>query len=256
LDVQVRHEELMFPQLPAPFSGFRVLLMSDLHVDQDPELPAIVTEKVRALEVDVACLAGDFRRRILGDHRSALRLLAPLVQAIRAEQGIFAVRGNHDSAQLIQDLPALGVEVLHNRAQAIQRKGARLWLAGVDDPHLYRTHDVTAAVRTIPAGEFIILIAHSPEAYQEAAQAGVSLYLCGHTHGGQVVIPGIGSLVKNMRAPMALHRGFWRYEEMVGFTSTGVGCGSVFARFNCPPEIVVLTLRRGEEKADTEPTAV
>ncbi len=244
LDVQVRHEVLAVPRLPASFSGFRLLLMSDLHIDQDPELPAIVTDRLRGLEVDLACLAGDFQRRIMGQHQRALRLLASVVAVIQARDGIYAVRGNHDSAALMGDLPSIGVQVLHNRAQPIVREGERLWLAGVDDPHLYRAHDVAAAVRSIPDGECIILIAHSPEAYKEAADAGVSLYLCGHTHGGQVLIPGIGSLAKNMRAPMALHRGFWHYNGMLGFTSTGVGCGSVFARFNCPPEIVVLTLQR------------
>jgi predicted MPP superfamily phosphohydrolase len=246
LDVRLRHEELAFPSLPVPFAGFRLLLMSDLHIDQDPDLPQVVLERLGGLEVDVACLAGDFRRRILGDHRPALELLRPIVQAINAHEGIFAVRGNHDSAQLIAELAALGVHVLDNRAHAVVRQGERLWLGGVDDPHLYRAHDVAVAMKSVPSGEFTILLAHSPEAYAEAARAGVALYLCGHTHGGQVLLPGIGSLVKNMRAPMALHRGFWRYDGMLGFTSTGVGSGSVFARFNCPPEMVLLTLRRGE----------
>lgn len=250
LDVQVRHEVLALPRLPASFSGFRLLVMSDLHIDQDPELPGVLTDRVRDLEVDVVCLAGDFQRRILGGHQQALRLLASLVAVIHVREGIYAVRGNHDSAALMRDLPSIGVQVLHNRAHPMVREGQRLWLAGVDDPHLYRAHDVAAAVQSIPDGECIILIAHSPEAYQEAAEAGVSLYLCGHTHGGQVLLPGIGSLVKNMRAPMELHRGFWQHQGMLGFTSTGVGCGSVFVRFNCPPEIVLLTLERASEEAD------
>ncbi|MBC7186210.1 MAG: metallophosphoesterase family protein [Calditrichaeota bacterium] len=253
LDVRVRHEELVLASLPVPFVGFRLLLMSDLHIDQDPDLPQVVLERLQDLHVDVACLAGDFRRRILGAHRPAIELLAPIVGAINATEGVFAVRGNHDSAQLIAELASLGVDVLDNCARAFTRQGERLWLAGVDDPHLYRTHDVAAAMRSVPPGEFTILLAHSPEAYVEAAKAGVSLYLCGHTHGGQVLVPGIGSLVKNMRAPMAFHRGFWRYDGMLGFTSTGVGSGSVFARFNCPPEMVVLTLRRGENQVAGEP---
>lgn len=248
LNICVRHETLELPTLPPPFSGFTILFMSDLHIDQDPALQQVVLKKIADLRVDVACLAGDFRRRILGDPSFALRLLEPVIAAIKAREGVFAVRGNHDSARLIEGLSSLGVQMLDNRAHTFARSGQRLWLAGVDDPHLYRAHDVQSALSEVPAGECVILLAHSPEAYEEAAKAGVSLYLCGHTHGGQVLIPGIGSLVKNMRAPMDFHRGFWRHEGMLGYTSTGVGSGSVFARFNCPPEIVVFTLEPAQRK--------
>ncbi len=242
LAVRLRHEVVELPTLPPAFAGLKILFMSDLHIDQDPALQQIIVDRVTDLKVDLACLAGDFRRRILGDPALALGLLKPVIAPVQAREGIFAVRGNHDSSELIGQLEHLGVQVLHNRAKPLVRQGQRLWLAGVDDPHLYRTHDVSAALSAVPAGECVILLAHSPEAYQEAAQAGVSLYLCGHTHGGQVLIPGIGSVVKNMRAPMTFHRGFWQFQGMLGFTSTGVGAGSVFARFNCPPEIVVFTL--------------
>src|SRR5207248_11700996 len=89
-----------------------------------------------------------------------------------------------------------------------------------------------------------ILLAHTPEVYADASARGVQLYLSGHTHAGQIRFPGIGSIRNNARCPRAYAYAHWRHGAMQGYTSAGVGCSSLPIRFNCPPEIVLIELRR------------
>ena len=134
--------------------------------------------------------------------------------------------------------------MLVNDAWPISEKGARIWIVGVDDPHYYRVDDAAHAFRTVPAQEFSIFLAHSPEAYRSAAAHGARLYLCGHTHGGQICLPGRGPLLTNSRAPRFTAAGTWRFREMIGYTSKGAGASGVPLRFNCPGEISLITLRQ------------
>jgi predicted MPP superfamily phosphohydrolase len=117
----------------------------------------------------------------------------------------------------------------------------------VDDPHYYRTHDLDLAFRGVPDQAFRILIAHSPEAYKEAATFCTHLYLCGHTHGGQICLSSWGPVFTHSRAPRYTAGGRWQYQRMKGYTCRGAGASGVPLRFNCPGEISLITLRRGVE---------
>jgi len=127
-----------------------------------------------------------------------------------------------------------------------ERGGAQLWIVGVDDAHDYETADVERAMRDIPSGEVAVLLAHSPDVYPEAARKGVSLMLCGHTHGGQLCLPGGIMVMTNSRCGRRFCRGSWRHEGLVGYTSCGTGSSGLAARLNCPTEIVVHRLERGD----------
>ena len=117
---------------------------------------------------------------------------------------------------------------------------------GVDDPHYYRLHDAEQAAQGIPDEEaFSIFLAHSPEAFKEAAGIKADLYLCGHTHGGQVCLMEGVPIVTNSRAPRFTAVGDWRYLHMQGYTSRGVSPSSIPIRFNCPGEISLITLKKG-----------
>ncbi len=115
---------------------------------------------------------------------------------------------------------------------------------GVDDPHYYETDNLEKAMTGVSDDTFSILLAHSPEITRQAAYAGVDVYLCGHTHGGQICLPGGQPLIANSRCPHNQCKGAWKYDTMQGYTSRGVGTSSVDVRFNCPPEITIHTLRR------------
>ena len=137
-------------------------------------------------------------------------------------------------------MEALGVHMLVNEGMEIRHNGEPLWLAGVDDPFDYRCADLDAALCDAPLGIFKILLAHAPEEYQAAAACGVNLYLTGHTHAGQIRLPVLGSVKHNSHCPKEFSYGLWRHGEMIGYTTSGVGCSSVPVRFHCPPEIITI----------------
>ncbi|MDZ7371578.1 MAG: metallophosphoesterase family protein [candidate division KSB1 bacterium] len=235
---------LSFAVLPPAFDGYRLLVLSDLHIDG----PLPIAEQVHALTQDVSfdlvLLLGDFRRKISGPHRPAVQQTRRLLADLRPRDGFAAVRGNHDSPALMTELQEAGIDVLTNRHCVIRRDGQAIWILGVDDPHYDRADDLAAAASGVPADGFKILLAHTAELFREAAASGVDLYLCGHTHGGQICLRNGRPIITNARAPRAWSYGFWHYRNMTGYTSSGVGCSSVPVRFNCPPEIVLITLRR------------
>jgi predicted MPP superfamily phosphohydrolase len=134
--------------------------------------------------------------------------------------------------------------MLMNERDCIKRGHDGIWLAGVDDPHHYRMDDIAKSVAGIPAGETAILLSHSADNHVEAAAAGVDLFLCGHTHGGQICLPGGFPLVTSTRLSRRFAAGAWQYGGMAGYTSRGIGTSAIDARFNCAPEATLHTLRR------------
>jgi predicted MPP superfamily phosphohydrolase len=145
---------------------------------------------------------------------------------------------------MVPTLEEGGIQMLLNEHAVLEHSGEKIWLAGVDDPHYYETDNLDKALEGVPEDGFTILLAHSPEICRKAAFAGVDLYLCGHTHAGQICLPGGRPLLINSKCPHQCHSGLWSFEEMTGYTSRGAGTSSVDVRFNCPPEITVHTLRR------------
>ena len=122
-------------------------------------------------------------------------------------------------------------------------------MAGVDDAHFYRADNLERAASGIPINEFSILLSHTPEIYQQAAHAEFDLMLAGHTHGGQICLPGGIPVSLDSVLPRRLGSGAWNYHNMVGYTSAGAGCSIVPARFNCPPEITIHYLQVGSKRA-------
>jgi predicted MPP superfamily phosphohydrolase len=168
-----------------------------------------------------------------------------MLDGMRIRIGAYAVLGNHDTLALAEAVEEVGLRVLFNEGVAVGVPGALLWLAGVDDPHFYRMDDLDAALRDAPPEAFRVLLAHTPECAAEAANKGVGLYLCGHTHGGQVRLPGLGPIMINARCPRRRALGHWQAGAMRGFTSAGLGTTDAPVRFGCPPEAVLFTLRSG-----------
>lgn len=244
LNIEVVETTLSFPVLPAGFDGFRILFLTDLHLDGLEGLTDRLIKRIQGLEVDLCLVGGDIRMETYGPMAPCLRRLRRLMAHVRSRHGILGVLGNHDCIEMSPDFEEAGIIMLINDAWPISVQGARIWIVGVDDPHYYRVDDAAQAFRSVPAGEFSIFLAHSPEAYKSAAEHGARLYLCGHTHGGQICLPGRGPLLTNSRAPRFTAVGTWRYREMVGYTCKGAGASGVPFRFNCPGEISLITLRQ------------
>ncbi len=241
LAVRVNFQDIPCADLPEAFDGFRLLHISDTHFDGNPELIDILIGLVEPLEYDVCVITGDFREGTFEDYETPARRMADLQRHIKTET--YAILGNHDAIEMVPALEEGGIRMLLNEHVSLERGNSTIWLAGVDDPHYYETDNLDKALEGVPEDSFKILLAHSPEISRKAAFAGINLYLCGHTHAGQICLPGGRPLLTNSKCPHAYHAGLWHFEEMTGYTSRGAGTSSVAVRFNCPPEITVHTLR-------------
>ena len=228
---------ISLPTLPASFNGFAILHLSDLHADMSQKALGRVVELLDGLDYDLCVLTGDFRGRSYGDSGPALELVAQLRDSLHG--AIYAVLGNHDSISMVPDLEAFGIAVLLNECVAVRRGHDAIYLAGVDDAHFYRADNIEKAATEIPEHCLSILLSHTPEIYRQAAHAGFDLMLSGHTHGGQICLPGGIPIMLEANLPRALGSGPWRHERMVGYTSVGAGSSIVPVRFNNRPEITL-----------------
>lgn len=138
----------------------------------------------------------------------------------------------------------MGLQVLLNQTVTIERPDGILHLTGLDDVHSFYTEAAHDALREDRTGCRIAAV-HSAEVADLAAAAGVDLYLCGHTHGGQIRLPWGGPLMTRLRRCRAYSHGLWRHGNMVGYTSNGAGVATIPIRFNCPPEVALIVLRQG-----------
>lgn len=240
--IVVRRHDVTLPHLPAAFEGVTLLQLSDLHIDAAPGFTAALIDAVRPLVYDFCVLTGDYRARTFGPHAAALAELATLRPHLQGP--VYAVLGNHDTIRLVPPMESLGYRFLLNENIAIDRGDASIWLAGIEDAHYYALDDFNRATAGIPDGAVSILLSHTPATYRHAAHADFDLMLSGHTHGGQICLPG-GTPVMTARAPRRIVRGAWRHHGMVGYTASGSGTSIVDARLNCPPEVTLHVLRRG-----------
>ena len=247
LNPRIREITLRYPNLPAAFDGFRLLQLSDFHIDGVDGLAETLADILAGIQSDLCVFTGDYRFEDRGPFQEVYPRMRKVINAITAKRGIWGILGNHDSAEIAFGLEALGVHMLVNESSEIRQGADSLWLAGVDDPFDYRCDDLDAALAGVPESGFKILLAHAPEVYKKAAEFRVDLYLSGHTHAGQIRLPVIGSLKHNSHCPKEFSHGLWKHAGMTGYTTSGVGCSSVPVRFHCPPEIVIFTLKRGSE---------
>ena len=241
LKLAATEREQPLARLPREFDGFRVLHLSDLHLDLEPALVEALVPVLRGVRADICVLTGDYRNHTIGDWREAVGYFRTMMEAL--PMPVYGVLGNHDSLEQVGPLEATGARMLLNEHVMLRRGDAELCLAGIDDPNVYRTHHVPAALHGVPRDVCRILLAHSPAAWEEAQKAGVDLYLAGHLHGGQICPPWGGIWLRNDRSPSKFWVGSWRAGEMAGYTSRGTGGCGVPLRLFCPPEIVVHTLR-------------
>jgi predicted MPP superfamily phosphohydrolase len=140
---------------------------------------------------------------------------------------------------MVPGLEEMGIRMLLNESEIIVRGDQRIHLAGIDDAHYYRVDNIEKAASQIPHDEFSILLSHTPEIYRQAAHAGFNLLLGGHTHGGQICLPGSIPITLDSVLPRRMGSGAWKHHNMAGYTSVGAGSCIVPVRINCPPEITM-----------------
>jgi predicted MPP superfamily phosphohydrolase len=240
--VEVRHNRIASPHLPESFDGFTILQLSDLHVDMSEAAMDRVIALLKGVDYDLCVLTGDYRGKTYGPYAATLAGMAKVRAALNGT--IYGVLGNHDTICMVPGLEEMGIRVLLNEADVIERGGTRIHLAGVDDPHFYQMDNIEKAAADIPYDEFSILVSHTPEIYRQAAHADFNLLLGGHTHGGQICLPGGIPITLDSVLPRSMGAGPWKYHGMIGYTSVGAGVSIVPVRFNCPPEITLHHLHR------------
>ncbi len=224
--------------LPPGLDGLRIALVTDVH--HSPMVPAGDIETAVRLTLaerpDLVVLGGDY---VTWGDRRYVEPVAELLSPLHAPLGVFAILGNHDDDR---DMPAAlsrrGFTVLRDartrvtmRGEAVEFVGIRYWTR--------RVQDLAKLLRG--ARDPIFLLAHDPRRLTEAAELDVPLVLSGHTHGGQVVVPGLGALAARKFPVLA---GTAVRDNTSLFVSRGVGTVYVPFRINCPPEVALLTLRR------------
>lgn len=247
----VRHTALtpLYADLPAAFHGYRILHLSDLQLDALPELAGVLIARLAGVVCDLCVLTGDFRAApdTVLDDATLGKPLSELVTRVHARDGFLAVLGNHDSVATADLLESVGIRVLANEYLQLDRDGAALGIVGLDDVGWFYTSGAQRALDTLPRPRpFTVALVHSPEFAAEAAAAGCRLYLCGHTHGGQICLPGGIPIVKRIRRNRRLARGRWICGGMIGYTNAGIGVADLLpVRFNCPPEMLTVELRCG-----------
>jgi predicted MPP superfamily phosphohydrolase len=235
--VQLHHNRIKLARLRSSFDGFRILHISDMHVDMNAGAMEALIRLVEPLSYDLCVLTGDYRGKTCGPFRATLDGLARVRSSLK--DPVYGVLGNHDSIRMVPGLEELGIRMLINESEAISRGEQRLHLAGIDDAHFFRVDNIQRAIETIPDDEFAILLSHTPEIYRQAASAGFDLLMAGHTHGGQICLPGSIPITLDSVLPRYMGSGSWAYRGMRGYTSAGVGSSIVPVRFNCPPSVTL-----------------
>jgi predicted MPP superfamily phosphohydrolase len=240
--LETNQHDVRIEGLAEAFEGYRILHISDLHLDMSPDLTHVLIESVRKVDYDLCVLTGDYRASTYGPHEDAMHEMQNL--RVHLKGPVYGVLGNHDTIMMVHDMEEMGVRMLLNEALPIRRGDAELYLGGIDDAHYFRVDNVEKVAEQIPAGATSILLSHSPETYKQAAHADFSVMLCGHTHGGQICLPGGVPVIYDARCPRSMASGSWRYHDLLGYTSRGSGASIVVARLNCNPEITVHRLCR------------
>ena len=248
--------EIPLARLPQTFDGFTIAQLSDFHYEEHFSVVPIrkAVEIVNGLRPDLIVLTGDFVTvpviKVPSTLRRAANTAGPCAEVLHnlhARMGKLAVLGNHDdeagSAHIAGLLAEHQIPLLRNRSIALERGSSRLWLAGVDDA-LRGQPDLGLAIEKIPAGEATILLAHEPDFADESSLSPIDLQLSGHSHGGQIWIPGIGA---PWLPPLARKypRGLYQVGNLTLYTNIGIGTIRAPIRINCPPEITLITLRTG-----------
>ncbi|WP_348267824.1 metallophosphoesterase [Edaphobacter paludis] len=240
--IQVRHNVIELAGIPTLFDGYTMLHITDLHADMNPGPIQRLIEILPNVAYDICVMTGDFRGQTFGPFDAALEGLASVRKHL--PMPVYAVLGNHDTIRMVPEIEAMGIRMLLNESVTLVRRDQRIYLAGIDDAHYYRADNIQKAASSIPRDEISILLSHTPEVYRQAAHAGFRVMLSGHTHGGQICLPGSIPITLDSVLPRRMGAGSWRYGDMTGYTSVGVGSSIAPVRFNCLPEITLHHLRK------------
>ncbi|WP_074011121.1 metallophosphoesterase [Numidum massiliense] len=244
--LEVKHVDVTLEQLPPAFHKFRIVHFSDLHLGHYlwPEDLTDLISHINELGPDLICFTGDFVDHETDVVAGAVSYLSQL----RAPFGQLAVLGNHDHGNnrepVVSGLTAAGFDMLINEHVALMHKEETLYVAGVDD-HLAGASDVEEALRGIPERACTILLSHEPDVADDYTRYPLALQLSGHSHGGQIRLPLLGSIYTPALAKKYTS-GLYTVPDsrLQVYTTRGIGTTRLPLRVHCRPELSVITLHR------------
>jgi uncharacterized protein len=243
-DLRCVSHPLSLPGLPPAFAGLRVAVLSDIHHCFYFPLSCVehVVEQANALKPDVILLLGDYVHRAFPSYiPSVMGALARL----SAPMGAYAVLGNHDvqagRAAISGELRRNGIPELTNCGVWLRRGEQRIRICGVDDRGTGRPN-IRAALGDSVAGDTVLMMSHNPDVVETLRDKRASFVFCGHTHGGQIYIPAVGSPVVPSSYGQKYRYGFVQGPSVRTYVTSGVGTMIVPVRLFCRPEIVCFTL--------------
>jgi predicted MPP superfamily phosphohydrolase len=243
-------QSLPLPNCPETLAGLKILHLSDLHLYPGAKLSEIILSLTEQAEPEVIFITGDLLLR--GGRGKGLVEATTLLQALAARRPTYLVLGNEDfyegQPQPEEAWEKTGAILLVNQAVSLPRRGKNFWMVGVDDPHEGEP-DLAEALSDVPAGEPALLLAHSPVIIRQPGIARFAVVFAGHTHGGQICLPGGKALHIHTRLPLRFARGLHKLpnSNTLLVVSRGVGVTRLALRINCPPEITLWTVT-GESK--------
>jgi len=239
----IERVQIPIANLHPALAGFKIVQMSDFHLDPFYQLEFVrqAVDTANRLQPDLIVLTGDYVSHI----GAAIFELAPVLAGLNAKHGVYAILGNHDMRSKVkiikQGLRQVGLSLLINAGQTITVGGGQLYLAGLDDG-LWGKPSLKTALADCPAATPVVLLMHEPDLVDKHARdPRVALQLSGHTHGGQICLPGIGALTLPDLG-RKYQGGLYRVQQTWLYTNRGIGCTRIPLRINAPPEITELTL--------------
>ena len=252
LALKREHWDLSYPNLPTSLEGKTICQLSDLHLETLRILPEHIKQIVMAQKPDLLVITGD-----IISTRIDLDKLESYLGGLTATYGKFVVMGNNDYSNLsrtlfkryLQQLQRLGWTPLLNNASFLS--SLNLWVIGVDDPATAHD-DVDLAYQKVFASHspspapFRLVLAHSSDCLDDVAKNGAELLLTGHTHGGQIRIPGLQPLITNTYlGDKGIYEGYHVINDVPLYINRGIGESIIPLRLNVPPEIAFFTLHQG-----------
>lgn len=243
LNIKITQHELFFENLPISFDGYTIMHLSDLHIDKLHEVETAIINSVKNISCDICVITGDYREGIFSNDNGLYTSLGNIFKNINSNDGILATMGNHDTHEMIKPLENAGLQMLLNETLDIVKGNEKISFTGVDDPHFYYSQDIENAIKS-STNPFKILLVHTSEVYKIAYKYNYQLYLCGHTHGGQICKANGNAIITNVRSGKKYNKGLWKYKDMHGYTLRGTGVCAISVRINSFSEIALITLRR------------
>lgn len=252
-ELEISHTTIAIRELPDAFVGFKIAQITDIHLEEytEPSFLEHVVDEANKQNVDVVLLTGDFVSRgpVTSVGARAAGVCAEILSKLKAPER-YGILGNHDvgvgANNVIDPLEAHGTPVLVDSFYAFERGGDRLWLAGLDDAGTRRP-DIDMALPPIQGKAPLILMGHEPD-YADVVRRhprvdDVDLMLSGHSHGGQVRLPGIGPMILPPLGKKYV-AGHFQFNAMQLYVSRGIGTVGLPFRLNCPAELAIFTLQR------------